>query len=177
MLYAGGHCHAPSCIDIRLYRNDTGTPQLICHQMSTFGKGHVSADKFDEADYLTLPPCLWGDNAEGLAPPSWLPPNTPMYSIKRNRNTCACGASYPIAIAPPCGAFAALISTICPVPARAAGMLDTSVRWPVGKCAASRFPTSDGDGSVQLCELRHNGHENDWLILKSAGMVVATTLC
>ena len=37
--------------------------------------------------YVTLPPCLWGSADEGLAPPSWLGPNTPMISIKRNRNT------------------------------------------------------------------------------------------
>jgi hypothetical protein len=36
---------------------------------------------------VVLPPCLWGDASEGLAPPSWLPPNTPMFSVKRNRNT------------------------------------------------------------------------------------------
>ena len=36
-----------------------------------------------------LPPCLWGAKEEGLAPPSWLPANTPMVSIKRNRNTHA----------------------------------------------------------------------------------------
>ena len=88
MVYAGGHCHAPSCIDIELYRNDTGTPQLLCRQASRYGQGHVQHDKFDEKGYLVLPPCLWGDHGDrGLAPPSWLPPNTPMFSIKRNRNT------------------------------------------------------------------------------------------
>jgi len=87
MLYAGGHCHAPSCIDIRLYRNDTGTPKLICRQASKYGQGDVAHDKYDEAGYVVLPPCLWGTAAEGLQPPSWLPANTPMFSIKRNRNT------------------------------------------------------------------------------------------
>ena len=89
MLYAGGHCHAPSCISIELYRNDTGTPELICKQATKYGQGDVAGDKYDEAGYVALPPCLWGDASEGLAPPSWLPPNTPMYSIKRNRNTRA----------------------------------------------------------------------------------------
>ena len=46
-------------------------------------------DRFDEAGYITLPPCLWGTADEGLAPPTWLPPNTPMLSIKKNRNTHA----------------------------------------------------------------------------------------
>jgi len=87
MLYAGGHCHAPSCISIELYRNDTGTPELLCRQEAHYGKGEVTKDRFDEAGYVALPPCLWGDAKEGLSPPSWLPPNTPMFSIKRNRNT------------------------------------------------------------------------------------------
>jgi len=87
MIYAGGHCHAPSCISIELYRNDTGTPQLLCHQATKYGEGEVDKDKFDEAGYVVLPPCLWGDASEGLEAPSWLPPNTPMFSIKRNRNT------------------------------------------------------------------------------------------
>jgi len=90
MLYAGGHCHAPSCISIELYRNDTGTPELLCLQRSLYGQGNVTGDKFDEAGYVVLPPCLWSDEAgEGLAPSSWLPANTPMYSVKRNRNTWA----------------------------------------------------------------------------------------
>lgn len=87
MLYIGGHCHAPSCISLALYRNDTGTPQLICLQRTAYGQGNVTSNKFDENGYLTLPPCLNGDADEGLEPPSWLPANTPMYSIKKNRNT------------------------------------------------------------------------------------------
>ena len=47
----------------------------------------MTTDKFDEKDYVLLPPCLWGTEDEGLAPPSWLPPGTPMVSVKRNRNT------------------------------------------------------------------------------------------
>ena len=69
MIYAGGHCHAPSCIDIELYRNDTGTPQLLCRQASRYGQGHVQHDKFDEKGYLVLPPCLWGDARFGLEEP------------------------------------------------------------------------------------------------------------
>ena len=86
LLYAGGHCHAPSCIDIRLFRNDSGTPQLLCRQASKYGQGDFVHDKWDEAGYITLPPCLWGDD-EGLDAAPWLPDNTPVFSIKRNRNT------------------------------------------------------------------------------------------
>ena len=87
LLYAGGHCHAPSCVGIWLYRNDPGHEmELLCHQAPIYGKGNVEKDKFDEFGYVTLPPCLWGDD-EGLAPSILLPPNTPLVSIKKNINT------------------------------------------------------------------------------------------
>ena len=111
LIYAGGHCHAPSCVSIELYRNDTG--ELLCRQLPVYGTG--TTDKWDQAGYLTLPPCLWGDDA-GLEPsvrhlfrplsaqqlhtvahvriqPScrWLqvllPAGVPLLSIKKNRNT------------------------------------------------------------------------------------------
>lgn len=88
LLYAGGHCHAPACISIELYENRTGTPNLLCRQLPYYGKGNISADKYDEAGYLALPPCLWSDKGgEGLNPSVWLPEHTPMFSIKKNRNT------------------------------------------------------------------------------------------
>jgi hypothetical protein len=87
MIYAGGHCHAPACISIELYKNDTGTPELLCRQLPIYGQGKVQEDRYDEAGYLALPPCLWGSAEEGLEPPVWLGPNTPMFSIKKNRNT------------------------------------------------------------------------------------------
>ena len=87
MVYAGGHCHAPACIFIELYVNATGTPELLCRQVSLYGKGDVAVDRFDEAGYVTLPPCLWGSAEEGLLPPVYLPPGTPMYSVQRTRNT------------------------------------------------------------------------------------------
>ena len=87
MIYAGGHCHAPSCLFIELYRNDTGTPELLCRQVSKYGAGDVGTDRFDELGYVALPPCLWGARDEGLEPPVWLKEGTPMFSVKRNRNT------------------------------------------------------------------------------------------
>eukprot|EP00928_Gymnodinium_smaydae_P061805 TRINITY_DN4579_c0_g3_i1.p1 TRINITY_DN4579_c0_g3~~TRINITY_DN4579_c0_g3_i1.p1 ORF type:complete len:919 (+),score=147.86 TRINITY_DN4579_c0_g3_i1:333-2759(+) len=87
LLYAGGHCHAPSCISIELYRNDTGTPSLLCRQLPYYGQGNFPKDKFDEAGYVVLPPCLWGSKEEGLEPSQWLPKGTPLISIKKNRNT------------------------------------------------------------------------------------------
>ena len=41
---------------------------------------------YDEEGYLALPPCLWGEEP-GLHPSILLPPNTPLVSIKKNRNT------------------------------------------------------------------------------------------
>jgi hypothetical protein len=88
LIYAGGHCHAPACIDITLYENSTGTPKLLCHQLPVYGSGDVTHDKYQEAGYLALPPCLWSDDpSEGLQPTVWLPANTELISIKRNRNT------------------------------------------------------------------------------------------
>jgi len=86
LIYAGGHCHAPSCISMELYRNDTGTPELLCRQIPQVGKGNFPVDKFDEAGYIALPPCLWGDD-EGLEPSVLLGPDTPLFSIKKNLNT------------------------------------------------------------------------------------------
>mmetsp|Transcript_42291 Transcript_42291/g.76666 ORF Transcript_42291/g.76666 Transcript_42291/m.76666 type:complete len:891 (-) Transcript_42291:222-2894(-) len=84
LLYAGGHCHAPACISIELIREDTN--QTICYQRTSYGKGDIS-DKWDEAGYITLPPCLWGSSKEDLDPPAYLPNGTTLLSIKRNRNT------------------------------------------------------------------------------------------
>ena len=87
LIYAGGHCHAPSCIAMELYRNDTGHPmELLCRQVPVYGKGKVTVNKFDEEGYIALPPCLWG-NDKGLQPSVLLPPNTPLVAIKHNRNT------------------------------------------------------------------------------------------
>ena len=88
LIYAGGHCHAPACISMELYRNDTGHEmELLCRQLPVYGKGtpRTKDNRYDEAGYLTLPPCLWGDD-KGLHPSVLLPANTPMVSIKKNRN-------------------------------------------------------------------------------------------
>ena len=84
LIYAGGHCHAPSCISIELYRNDTG--EVLCSQLPIYGKGDVLNNKWDEAGYVALPPCLWGSD-QGLELPVKLPIGTPLLSIKKNRNT------------------------------------------------------------------------------------------
>ena len=83
LIYAGGHCHAPSCISIELYNMDTG--QLLCRQLPVWGEGKQS--QFDELSYLSgIPPCLWGSDP-GLEPPITLHWETNLLSIKRNNNT------------------------------------------------------------------------------------------
>ena len=81
-MYAGGHCHAPSCHSIELYNADTG--ELICQHLPIFGTGE---EIFNELDYIALPPCVWGTEAEGMIPPMYLPKNANLTSIKRNNNT------------------------------------------------------------------------------------------
>ena len=36
LIYAGGHCHAPSCISMELYNADTG--KLLCHHSPVYGQ-------------------------------------------------------------------------------------------------------------------------------------------
>ena len=84
LIYAGGHCHAPSCLSMELYHADTG--RLLCRHIPVYGVGE---DKFGEKGYLALPPCLWGSDEEGLESPVFLPFNANMTSIKRNNNTYA----------------------------------------------------------------------------------------
>jgi hypothetical protein len=82
LIYAGGHCHAPACISLELYDGETG--DLLCRQTPVFGTG--SSERFDELDYISIPPCIWG-NEPGLVPPVFLPFDTPLFSIKKNNNT------------------------------------------------------------------------------------------
>lgn len=82
LIYAAGHCHAPSCISMELYNADTG--MLLCAHSPVYGQSHAV---FDELGYITIPPCLWGEESEGLVQPAFLPLNANLTSIKRNNNT------------------------------------------------------------------------------------------
>eukprot|EP01002_Notosolenus_urceolatus_P007757 NODE_306_length_2266_cov_21.156067_g238_i0.p1 GENE.NODE_306_length_2266_cov_21.156067_g238_i0~~NODE_306_length_2266_cov_21.156067_g238_i0.p1 ORF type:complete len:721 (+),score=196.19 NODE_306_length_2266_cov_21.156067_g238_i0:236-2164(+) len=84
IIYAGAHCHAPSCISIELYDADNG--QLLCRQTPLFGN---STETFNEEGYIAIPPCLWGSADEGLLPPVFLSMESNLTSIKRNNNTVA----------------------------------------------------------------------------------------
>jgi hypothetical protein len=76
------HCHAPSCIREELWNRDTG--ELICNVSVMYGQG---TGLFDEADYVAIPPCLWGDRKQGLLEPLTLDPATNITAIKYFNNT------------------------------------------------------------------------------------------
>merc|ERR1712142_280236 len=84
LIYTAGHCHAPSCISIsmELYNADTG--MLLCAHNPVYGQSH---QVFDELGYITIPPCLWGEEEEALIKPTFLPFHANLTSIKRNNNT------------------------------------------------------------------------------------------
>ena len=84
LIYLAPHCHAPTCIDMELYNQDTG--DLICHVNGDLGKG--TGDKYDEEGYIKLNPCLFGED-EGLLEPYLFKWDTNFTSIKRNNNTNA----------------------------------------------------------------------------------------
>lgn len=67
---------------MELYDADTG--RLLCGVEPLYG---TSGAIYDEKGFLTLPPCLWGDLADGLEEPIFLPLNTTLLSIKRNNST------------------------------------------------------------------------------------------
>ena len=86
LIYAGPHCHAPSCLSMELYNADTG--DLLCHVEPKVGTS--TTEIYDELGFLAIPPCLWSDNPDdGLMAPVFLPMNASLLSIKRNNNTVA----------------------------------------------------------------------------------------
>lgn len=88
LIYAGGHCHAPTCIDIELYNADTG--ELLCRNVGVYGgtgARTIAGSKWDEPGYLAIPPCLWGSKEEGLMEPVLLGWNATLKSVKRANST------------------------------------------------------------------------------------------
>jgi hypothetical protein len=56
LIYAGPHCHAPSCVSMELYLANTG--ELLCGMRAEYGTG--GNELYDELGYAVLPPCVWG---------------------------------------------------------------------------------------------------------------------
>ena len=59
------HCHAPTCLSMRMYRDWNGTHgTLLCEEKPIYGgTGHAGSSpeekKFDQPGYILVPPCLW----------------------------------------------------------------------------------------------------------------------
>lgn len=86
LIHIAPHCHAPTCISMELYHADTGL--LLCHADAVLGQG--SGESYDEKDYMTLPPCLFGDpDSEGLPAPILLPLDAKLLAVTRHNNTYA----------------------------------------------------------------------------------------
>ena len=67
------HCHAPTCISMAVYNNETGAP--ICMERATYGgDGSNAAEKdnaatkdrpsMNEPGFVAVPPCVWGESSE-----------------------------------------------------------------------------------------------------------------
>eukprot|EP01052_Picozoa_sp_SAG31_P022019 SAG31_NODE_1732_length_7421_cov_10.241191_6_plen_166_part_00 len=55
------HCHAPTCLAMEIWNNQTG--KLLCRQEPIYGgTGKIDLAKFDEPGYILQPPCLWGED-------------------------------------------------------------------------------------------------------------------
>jgi len=80
------HCHAPSCIREELWNADTG--EIICNVTVHYGSlehGPLS-QIFNEANYVAIPPCIFG-HQQGLRTPPVLSPGTNLTAIKYFNNT------------------------------------------------------------------------------------------
>ena len=67
LVYAGPHCHAPTCLSVELYNADTGS--LLCHSGPICGQ---SDELYDKHGFLSIPHCLWRDPMAGLITPELL---------------------------------------------------------------------------------------------------------
>ena len=63
------HCHAPTCLRVDTYNNDTG--ELLCRMEPVYGGTHkIDLARFDEPGYIANPACMFGSAEHGLeAPP------------------------------------------------------------------------------------------------------------
>jgi len=80
------HCHAPSCIREEFWNADTG--EIICNVTARYGSPEYGSPGrvFNEADYIAIPPCIFGDQP-GLQKPFTLTPDTKITAVKYFNNT------------------------------------------------------------------------------------------
>jgi hypothetical protein len=85
LVYAAGHCHAPACISLELYRMSTG--ELICRNTPIYG---TSDNAMDEKGYaVAIPPCVWSDKDPNLQNSPLLTLDEPLLQIKKVNSTNA----------------------------------------------------------------------------------------
>lgn len=87
------HCHAPTCLSMRIYACAKGSPleqcdarqgKLICRTDPVYGgTGHPALrnTRFDEPGYIAIPDCFWGAAEYGLEPPVDLA-GVPLHIVK-----------------------------------------------------------------------------------------------
>eukprot|EP00092_Neocalanus_flemingeri_P016158 GFUD01017488.1.p1 GENE.GFUD01017488.1~~GFUD01017488.1.p1 ORF type:complete len:796 (-),score=158.21 GFUD01017488.1:53-2440(-) len=80
------HCHAPSCIRQEFWNADTG--EIICNMTAMYGNEKYGSTNnvFNEKGYLTILPCIFG-NQPGLQTPFNISPDTNITAIKYFNNT------------------------------------------------------------------------------------------
>lgn len=77
VLAAHFHCHAPTCLEMTMYKcpkNTTvcnaTTGSVLCSEKPVYGgTGHIKNPDLDEPGYIFQPPCLWGNATYGLEAP------------------------------------------------------------------------------------------------------------
>eukprot|EP01084_Bolivina_argentea_P167243 290290_1 len=86
ILVSTPHCHAPSCIREEIWNADTG--EIICNMSARYGDEKYGSlyDIFNEPDYITITPCIFGFQP-GLQYPFVLKQDTNLTAIKYFNNT------------------------------------------------------------------------------------------
>jgi len=82
LLMAGGHCHAPACLGLELWNDDSG--ELLCRVTPRAGGGD---DVYDEVGYIYLPPCQWAEGDPALRPPPLLALHANLSAVQITNNT------------------------------------------------------------------------------------------
>jgi len=80
------HFHAPNSIREELWNADTN--EILCNVTAQYGDPkHGSVNQiFNEADYIAIPPCIFGEQP-GLQKPFTLSPDTKLRAVKYFNNT------------------------------------------------------------------------------------------
>lgn len=80
------HYHAPSAIREELWNADTG--EIICNSTARYGNSKYGSTSavFNEANYIAIGPCLYG-NQTGLQTPFSIHPSTNLKAVKYFNNT------------------------------------------------------------------------------------------